>query len=78
MVWGFAGPKATRVTLTGPGAHRTLRPRAADDGAYLFVLRGTHRRLRHTSAYAGGRTCVFEYHVRGDAACIPPPGFVMP
>jgi hypothetical protein len=76
VVWGFAGPKATRVVLTGPGVHRALRPRAADQWAYLFVLRGSHHHLRHTTTYVGGRTCVLGSGVRVDATCIPPPGFV--
>ena len=76
VVWGFAGPKATRVGLTGPGVRRVLRPRAADEWAFLFVLRGRHHRLRHATTYVGGRTCVWGYKVRIDITCLPPPGVV--
>ncbi|HEY0344606.1 MAG TPA: hypothetical protein VGC59_08160, partial [Solirubrobacteraceae bacterium] len=61
MVWGFAGPKATRFVLSGPGVHRVLRPRAADEWAYLFVLRGSHRGLRHATTDVGGLACVWGY-----------------
>jgi hypothetical protein len=78
VVWGFAGPKATRITLTGPGVHRSLRPRAADEWAYLSVLRGRHHGLRHAITYVGGRTCVSGRGVRVDEGCLSPPGLVTP
>jgi hypothetical protein len=78
VVWGFAGPKATRVAITAPRVRRTLRPRAHDDWAYLFVLRGSreqHRPLRRATTYVGGLTCAIEPGRRTALACAPPPGF---
>jgi hypothetical protein len=75
--WGFAGPKATRVTYTAPGIRRTYRTRAADEWAYLFVLRGAHREGRRlTITYAGGRTCAWGAGVRRDESCLRVPGLV--
>jgi hypothetical protein len=76
VVWGFAGPLARRVTVTVAGRRLMQRVRAADDGAYLFVLAGRPARASIETVYADGRRCAFGRGVRVELACIPPPGYV--
>lgn len=74
VVWGFGGPLARRVTVTVAGRRLTQRVRAADDGAYLFVLAGKPAGAVSETTYADGRRCTFGPGVRVDPDCIPPPG----
>ena len=39
VVWGFAGPEATRFVLSGPGVHRVLRPGGRRVGIGLRAAR---------------------------------------
>jgi hypothetical protein len=39
VVWGFAGPEATRFVLSGPGVHRVLRPGGRRVGIPLRAAR---------------------------------------
>jgi hypothetical protein len=78
VVWGFAGTRARKVTLSEHGRTWTLRPSSVESGAYLLVLPGSFRRhqgLRRRTFYPGGIVCGFGYGVRSSAGCSPPPGF---
>jgi len=58
---GFAGPKATKVTLTGANQSATTKPSTADHGAYLIVAKPpagtTVNDVVLTIRYADGREC---------------------
>lgn len=75
VVWGLAGPQATRVIVVA-GARRLERDvAAADDGAYLVVLPGAAGPVRREVVYRDGRRCRAGAGVRVAADCVPPPGF---
>jgi hypothetical protein len=58
VVAGFAGPRATSVTLAGARYRKTLRVRPSENGAYIFVSRvQTRPRPELTIADRHGRSC---------------------
>lgn len=58
VVAGFAGPRATSVTLAGGRYRKTLRVLPRENGAYIFVLRPhTGRRPELTVVDRHGRSC---------------------
>lgn len=81
VYYGLAGPQAVRVDLSLDGIKRSMAVRPADNGAYLFVLRGTHAETPRdimagaiTVRYRGGLVCPRD----GIARCRPAPGFAQP
>lgn len=77
--FGFAGPRAVRITYGNARWTRTIRPKAGESGAYIFVLRprdasgGGELTLR--TVHSDGTIC-FETRGSGPSGpgCAPPPG----
>jgi hypothetical protein len=84
VIAGTAGPSATAVELTADTRRMTERVRAADGGAFLFVLMKAELPTSTTleATYPGGRRCTLPdpvaspHATRAQPGCEPLPGFV--
>lgn len=74
VVWGFAGPRATSVQITVRGRTMRRAVRSIEDGAYLFVLRGTRTADRRTTTYRDGQRCTIAPQVPVRPDCVDSPG----
>jgi hypothetical protein len=60
ITYGLVGSLASRVTATDPTTRQSVRPVAAENGAYLIVLSGPaeqHRPLKITTFYPNDLVC---------------------
>jgi len=81
ITYGLAGELAQQVTISNATTRRTMRPNAADNGAYLFVLAGgtdRHPQLEVQTDYPNNLTCDQGANRANTPNCSPPPGYTAP